>query len=59
MAAVDELTSKLAQTNVDSKFQLSFKKKGLKLNKAEDGNYILLDRNISHSLKFNLGYFKI
>ncbi|RUS70219.1 hypothetical protein EGW08_022021 [Elysia chlorotica] len=41
MAAVDELTKQLAQTNVDSTFELSFKKKGLKLNKAEDAKEIV------------------
>ncbi|GFS11969.1 Ran GTPase-activating protein 1-like [Elysia marginata] len=41
MAGVDELTKQLAQTNVDSTFELSFKKQGRKLNKAEDAKEIV------------------
>ncbi|KAK3795101.1 hypothetical protein RRG08_028303 [Elysia crispata] len=41
MAAVDDLATQLARTNVDSTFELSFKKKGLKLNKADDAKEIV------------------
>ncbi|XP_035825246.1 ran GTPase-activating protein 1 [Aplysia californica] len=39
--SVDDVADQLAQTKVDSKFELSFKGKGLKLDKAEDAKDIV------------------
>ena len=38
---VDDLTKKLGQTTVDSEHELSFKGKGLKLDKKDDGMHAL------------------
>ena len=38
---VDDLTKKLGETTVDSKHELSFKGKGLKLDKKDDGMHAL------------------
>ena len=41
MASVDDVTSQLADTRVSSKFELSFKGQGLKLDNAEDAKEIV------------------
>ena len=38
-ADVDDLTKKLGETTVESENELSFKGKGLKLDKREDGGF--------------------
>ena len=37
--AIDDVAERLAQTKVAPQFELSFKGKGWKLNKAEDGEF--------------------
>lgn len=47
-AAVDDVTERLAQTKVAPQNELSFKGKGWKLDKAEDGECTGIKRTESH-----------
>ena len=49
-AAVDDVTERLAQTKVAPQNELSFKGRGWKLDKAEDGECTGIDRTESHTL---------
>ena len=46
--SIDDITRRLAQTKVVSHFELSFKGKGLKLDKAEDGIFCIIILFISY-----------